>query len=663
MTPLKLKSHKIKVTYFTDPVCSTCWVIEPYINKLLTEYRSHVEVSFKMGGLLPNWVDYKPIINNMPKAEYLNKLWTDQSKKYGVNLDGSIWLTNPIQSSYPASIAYYAAKNQGEQKASDFLRTIRQMVFMENKDISQQRHLITAAINNKINLEQFLQDIDNGSAHNQFKDDLIEKERWNITSFPSLIFCNEDGEHEIGIPSNSHNNFDDLYTNWENIIKKLTANQAIKQVGPVTITNLLKKHKRMSLSEIKTLTGHSIPFIIKEIHQGLNEGTIIEEQHKYAPYYCYNDTPFRIKKNKFSINKASILGGGICGNYLANFLKKNNVESAIYEKLAPKDSRGFGFLLLKNGIDALDAIGLKNKLLLKANAINTFKAITPDGGLIYTKGLEDCLAIGREDFLGILTEDLAPTQTNYNKTFEALSFNAQQEIMGVRFNDGSHIESEIYFASDGIRSAVRTQLFPQNKFTPLSEREIVGMVDLPELDLKQDEFIKIVDVAAGKSTGLIPLNNGKYIWFIQFNQDTHPINDNTPEALKQYAENTTENYPDWFNLVIKESDFNQAFLWTAHRMDILPAFHKSKVVLAGDAAHPLLALTSQGANSALEDAAFLLMLLANQQPNETLEDVFTSYYELRKKVIQHYIDEGDLLLQNFLNLPYDKNYKIPLSLH
>ena len=181
--------------------------------------------------------------------------------------------------------------------------------------------------------------------------------------------------------------------------------------------------------------------------------------------------------------------------------------------------------------------------------------------------------------------------------------------------------------------------------------------------MKQDEFIKIVDVAAGQSTGLIPLNNGKYIWFIQFNQDTHPIHDNTPEALKQYAENTTENYPDWFNLVIKESDFNQAFLWTAHRMDILPAFHKSKVVLAGDAAHPLLALTSQGANSALEDAAFLLMLLANQQPNETIEDVFTSYYELRKKVIQHYIDEGDLLLQNFLNLPSDKNYKIPLSLH
>ncbi len=302
----KLNSHKIKVTYFTDPICSTCWVIEPYINKLLTEYESHLTLNFKMGGLLPNWSDYKPIINNLPKAEYLNKLWTDQSKKYGINLDGSIWLTNPIQSSFPASIAYYAAKNQGEQKAFDFLRTIRQMLFMSNKDVSQERHLITAAINCKLNLEQFLNDIENGNAHKQFNDDLAETKVWNITSFPSLVFSNEKGDYEIGIPLNNHNDFDDLYTNWENIIRKLTSNQSLKQVGPVTITNLLEKHKRMSLSEIKILTGHSNAYIDKELQQAINQGIIIEEKYKYAVYYCYNETPFRIKKNNFSFSKAAI---------------------------------------------------------------------------------------------------------------------------------------------------------------------------------------------------------------------------------------------------------------------------------------------------------------------------------------------------------------------
>jgi len=109
-----IHSGKIKILYFTDPICSTCWVVEPYIDKLLVEYGSIIELENVMVGLLPNWDLFEPESKKVPKELYLSRLWEHQAKKHERNIDGNIWLNNPIQSSFPPSIAYYAALEQGK---------------------------------------------------------------------------------------------------------------------------------------------------------------------------------------------------------------------------------------------------------------------------------------------------------------------------------------------------------------------------------------------------------------------------------------------------------------------------------------------------------------------------------------------------------------------
>lgn len=98
-------------------------------------------------------------------------------------------------------------------------------------------------------------------------------------------------------------------------------------------------------------------------------------------------------------------------------------------------------------------------------------------------------------------------------------------------------------------------------------------------------------------------------------------------------------------------------------MDLLPVFHYDKMVLAGDAAHPLLAFTSQGVNSAIEDAICLFTLLAKNKLKENPENIFKKYYNHRKKTIQKYISEGDELVHDFMTMSSTKNYKIPLAIH
>ena len=163
--------------------------------------------------------------------------------------------------------------------------------------------------------------------------------------------------------------------------------------------------------------------------------------------------------------------------------------------------------------------------------------------------------------------------------------------------------------------------------------------------------------------GLIPLLDDQYIWFFQFNSSLHQLFDNKPETIGQFMTDKVINYPKEFKSAIKNTNFNEVFLWVSKRMDLLPSFHKNNLALIGDAAHPLLAFTSQGANSAIEDALCLASLLSEQKPEETFENVFKDYYVKRKVFIQKYINEGDELVSNFLEMKTSQEFKIPLAIH
>jgi 2-polyprenyl-6-methoxyphenol hydroxylase-like FAD-dependent oxidoreductase len=98
-------------------------------------------------------------------------------------------------------------------------------------------------------------------------------------------------------------------------------------------------------------------------------------------------------------------------------------------------------------------------------------------------------------------------------------------------------------------------------------------------------------------------------------------------------------------------------------MDLMHTFHRENVCFLGDAAHPLLAFTSQGANSALEDAVTLASLLGNAGTKENLNDVFSTYYSKRKDFISAYIQQGDAMLQEFLSFGTQGAKTIPLAIH
>lgn len=186
-------SKKVKVVYFTDPICSSCWGIEPQLRKLKLEYSGHLEIEYRMGGLLKDW-NYNS--GGISKPADVAHHWDEVSVHYDMPIDGDVWLEDPLHSSYPPSIAFKAAQLQDEQKARLFLREIREMVFLQKKNITKWEHLATAAKKTGLDIAQLKADFE-GSAKELFQDDLKLAREYGVRGFPSMFFVDGSGNKEM----------------------------------------------------------------------------------------------------------------------------------------------------------------------------------------------------------------------------------------------------------------------------------------------------------------------------------------------------------------------------------------------------------------------------------------------------------------------------------
>lgn len=181
----------VRIIYFTDPICSSCWGIEPQLRKLKLEYGDAVSVEYRMGGLLPSWDIYNS--GGISKPSDVAHHWDEVSAYYEMPIDGDVWLEDPLSSSYPPSIAFKAAQMQSPERAVAFLRRIREMVFLEKKNITRREHLLQAASQTGLDPVRFRADLD-GKAESLFRQDLELAQKWGVRGFPTLFFTDAEGK-------------------------------------------------------------------------------------------------------------------------------------------------------------------------------------------------------------------------------------------------------------------------------------------------------------------------------------------------------------------------------------------------------------------------------------------------------------------------------------
>lgn len=203
-TVLPDKQQALRIIYFTDPICSSCWAIEPQLRKLKLEYGRSVTVEYRMGGLLPDW-SYNA--GGISKPSDVAHHWDEVSRVFGMPIDGDVWLEDPLSSSYPPSIAFKAAEMQDRHKAVVFLRTLREMVFLHKKNITKWEHIAAAAMSAELDVTRLKADYE-GPAKAQFDADLDMARNLGVRGFPTFFFVDEFGNMETMLSARSYANFE-----------------------------------------------------------------------------------------------------------------------------------------------------------------------------------------------------------------------------------------------------------------------------------------------------------------------------------------------------------------------------------------------------------------------------------------------------------------------
>ena len=242
-TNAQASKKPIKVIYYTDPICSSCWGIEPQLRKLKLEYGDALEIEYRMGGLLPDW-SYNS--GGISKPSDVAHHWDEVSVYYDMPIDGDIWLEDPLHSSYPPSIAFKAAQMQDEHKAILFLREIREMVFMQKKNITKWEHLAEAAKNVGLDVTRLLLDYE-GRGNERFEEDLKQGRALGVRGFPTLFFIDEHGNKELVYGSKP-------YAFYEVAVLKL-APDAIKKEYKKSYEELFSTYHSLTAKEYAELSG------------------------------------------------------------------------------------------------------------------------------------------------------------------------------------------------------------------------------------------------------------------------------------------------------------------------------------------------------------------------------------------------------------------------
>jgi 2-polyprenyl-6-methoxyphenol hydroxylase-like FAD-dependent oxidoreductase/predicted DsbA family dithiol-disulfide isomerase len=181
---------KVEVLYFTDPVCSTCWTFQSGLRLFRDRYAEKMDFNYVMGGLLPSWNGFDR--GGIEKPEDVYRHWKEVSEKTGVHIEPSIWLTDPVQSSYPPSIAYRAAFLQDEELARKYYQRLQELVFLERTNIGRVEVLHHLAISVGLDGDQFLEDM-KGRGIGGFLKDLSLVKKHGVNKLPTLLFKkNED---------------------------------------------------------------------------------------------------------------------------------------------------------------------------------------------------------------------------------------------------------------------------------------------------------------------------------------------------------------------------------------------------------------------------------------------------------------------------------------
>jgi 3-hydroxybenzoate 6-monooxygenase len=314
-----------------------------------------------------------------------------------------------------------------------------------------------------------------------------------------------------------------------------------------------------------------------------------------------------------------IIGGGLGGLTTALALAQHGLASRVLEGAPEFGAIGYGIQFGPNVFHVLDRIGVSHAVLEKADsppAILMFDALSgkevtriPTGASFHSRFKHPYIVIHRIDLHNVLLDSC---RRNPLITLVADAMVARHEDRGdsvsVANEDGRSFEGGMLVGADGIRSRTRAQMFADGDPRPngfMGFRTIVPMGDVTA-DVQRD----IVALWGGPGFHIVhyPLRHGTLFNIVAvFRRSAHSERGDVA-AYRAELEHAYRNAHPTMKALLAMLDLSRR--QAVGDRDPIRHWHKGRVVLLGDAAHPTLQSLAQGACMAIEDGLCLADCIA-----------------------------------------------------
>jgi 3-hydroxybenzoate 6-monooxygenase len=332
-----------------------------------------------------------------------------------------------------------------------------------------------------------------------------------------------------------------------------------------------------------------------------------------------------------------VAGGGLGGLTAALALARRGFAVRVLEGAPEFGAIGFGIQFGPNVFHVFDRIGVSEAVLEKADSPPAVMMIDALNGKEVTR-----VATGRPAFrerfsypyiiihrIDLHNVLLDACRQDPLVTLEPDAMVAQHEDRGdavaVRTEDGRSFEGAALIGADGIRSRTRAQLFSDGE--PLPNGFMAFRTIVPMNEVTADVQCHSVALWAGPGFHIVhyPLRHGTLFNIAAvFRRSAHSERGDVA-AYRAELEHVYRDAHPTMKALLAMLDLRRR--QAVGDRDPIRHWHKGRVVLLGDAAHPTLQSLAQGACMAIEDGACLADCIAGG--NGDYEAAFRRYETAR----------------------------------
>jgi len=335
----------------------------------------------------------------------------------------------------------------------------------------------------------------------------------------------------------------------------------------------------------------------------------------------------------------AVVGAGIGGLGVAALLKRAGFDVQVYEQAHRFERVGAGIQMTPNAVKVLRRLGIEERLRQVAFRSELRLSREWDSGEITSelKLGEDVerkfgapfLCLHRADLHAAIESTVPPEIVHFDMRLVGLDRNAGE--IALTFANGSRVRADAVIGADGVHSVVRELLLGPEK--PRFTGRVAYRALFPAARLGDTRVAQVQTKWWGPDRHVV-------IYYVTATRDQIYFVTSVPEGAEWMTRESWSAKGDLDELRKAYSGFHAevravldacpgVYKWALLERDPLPRWSEGRVVLLGDACHPMTPYMAQGAAAALEDAAVLARCL-EQTARDDLEQAFKLYEGTRK---------------------------------